>query len=104
MFFFINNYDIVSLVELWNFLDTTFFSKLETDFSLTIRKLEISLKRYYLIYATNSGRLDKVREFFEMYASELAKVLKGQDEMRWKEGAEDAKREDKKRDMSWRRW
>lgn len=73
MFFFINNYDVVSLVELWNFLDLTFFSKLDSDFSLTIRKLEISLKRYYLIYATNSGRLDKVREFFEMYATELAK-------------------------------
>jgi WD repeat-containing protein 91 len=73
MFFFINNYDINNLLELWNYLDFVFFSKMGQDFSSTIKKLEVSLKRYYLIYATNSGRYDKVKEFFDLLANDLSK-------------------------------
>ncbi|EGG19410.1 WD40 repeat-containing protein [Cavenderia fasciculata] len=43
------------------------------DFSATIKKLSDSLKKYYLVSAVNSGKLDKVREFFDIYSSELIK-------------------------------
>ncbi|EFA82464.1 WD40 repeat-containing protein [Heterostelium album PN500] len=87
--YYITTYDIVHLVELWNFLDSTFFNRIDytthygfkssvtsthkQDFSTTVKKLANSLKKFYLITAVNNGKLEKVREFFDYYSSELVK-------------------------------
>ncbi|KAF2075048.1 hypothetical protein CYY_003658 [Polysphondylium violaceum] len=108
--YYIANYDIHHLIELWNFLDITFFSRIDFnrnytsapspslnggnhnhnnnhnsrqsnhhlnnssfrhDLSSTIKKLSTSLKKYYVIYAVNNNRIDKVKEFFDLYSHEL---------------------------------
>ncbi|KAM9972200.1 hypothetical protein ACTFIW_003559 [Dictyostelium discoideum] len=103
---YISSYDINHLVELWNFLDITFFSKIDynksnaynnnnnnnnynsnhnsngsytsyrnnnNDLQSTIKKLSSSLRKYYVIYAINNNKIDKVKEFFDQYSLELLK-------------------------------
>jgi len=116
--YYIANYDIHHLIELWNFLDVTFFSRIDFnrnystpspslnsnnsntttsgggghhhnshhnnhhnnhnnnnsfrhDLSSTIKKLSTSLKKYYVIYAIHNNKIDKVKEFFDLYSHEL---------------------------------
>eukprot|EP01133_Synstelium_polycarpum_P013311 gene13311-15648_t len=86
--YYVSTYDILHLVELWNFLDSTFFNRIDynthygfkssttstrQDFSATIKKLANSLKKFYLITAINNGKIDKVRDFFDIYSQELVK-------------------------------
>lgn len=65
MFELIQSHNYADLSELWKLLDDCFFSKLDASFLSTVRKLELSLKRYYLIYAMSQGATDKVIEFFQ---------------------------------------
>lgn len=46
--------------------------RLEDDFITTIRKFDISLKRYYVVCAVQSGKIDKVLEFFQVFSSEIS--------------------------------
>ena len=46
-------------------------SRLEQVYSNSVRKLEMSLLKYYVINAVQSGRADKVNEFFEKLAPDL---------------------------------
>ncbi|KAM7499735.1 hypothetical protein LguiA_024149 [Lonicera macranthoides] len=43
----------------------------ETIFVTTLSKLEVSILRYYIIHAIQSGRTDKVTEFFGMNGNDL---------------------------------
>ncbi|KAG5462169.1 MAG: hypothetical protein BJ554DRAFT_5533, partial [Olpidium bornovanus] len=63
--------DIRALFGYWAHLDRRYFSKLEAKFSATVKKLEVSLLRYYLVFAAQQRRRDKLMEFFETYGSDL---------------------------------
>ena len=72
LFLFIRQLDIEGLIGLWGHLNETFFSHLDEDLSWTVSKLELSLKRYYLVSAMQMSRPEKVVQFFETYGAELA--------------------------------
>jgi len=38
-----------------------------------VRKLEQSLKKYYIVHCVQSGKNDKCKEFFEQFADELSR-------------------------------
>lgn len=76
---YINNYELANLREYWQVLDRRLFSRLELIYSPTVRKLEVSLLKLYVINAIQSGKSDMARDFFEKMAAEL----QGQPE--WKE-------------------
>lgn len=60
-------------LDYWKYLENKFFSKLDQGFFETIRKLELSIKKYYVVNCIQTGRVDRCREFFDNYANELAK-------------------------------
>ncbi|KAK9504229.1 hypothetical protein O3M35_010607 [Rhynocoris fuscipes] len=68
---FINNYDLNSLRELWAHFDQKIFSKLEHEFTPGLRKLEISLFKFYLVNAVINNKPDKVIDFFTKMTSEI---------------------------------
>eukprot|EP00128_Syssomonas_multiformis_P011153 Colp12_sorted_trinity150504_noHs@27472 len=51
IFVYINTHDIVNLRRLWNHLEKRFLRRLDQSFLATVRKLELSLMRHYVIYA-----------------------------------------------------
>jgi len=57
----IQSLNIQAVLEMWNHLQQTFFQRLDEDMTLTVQQLEISVKRYYLIYAIQQGKSEKVR-------------------------------------------
>ncbi|EEF49020.1 conserved hypothetical protein [Ricinus communis] len=60
------------LVSLLYFFKQCFSSSLsETALVSTLSKLEVSLLRYYIVYAIQSGRKDKVVEFFGINGNDL---------------------------------
>lgn len=56
----------------WN-LKFRFFSRLDSKFFETVKKLENSLKKYYVIRCIQNNRKEKCKEFFERNAEELSK-------------------------------
>ncbi|CAH1783822.1 unnamed protein product, partial [Owenia fusiformis] len=77
---YINNYDLSNLREYWSHLDQRVFSLLEYQtYSGTIRKLEVSLLKYYLINALQNNRADRVHDFFDKMTTEL------QSQAEWKD-------------------
>jgi len=71
LFTLVEKYEVDALLEFWDQLNWRFFSRLEKPFTSSVRKLEICLKRYYVINAIQTGRPDKVAEFFDKIASEV---------------------------------
>lgn len=63
--------DLRAMLGFWNYLDIKFFSRLEARFAKSVRKFEVSLLRYYLVYAVQHNRREKVTEFFELLTPEL---------------------------------
>ncbi|CAK9176943.1 unnamed protein product [Ilex paraguariensis] len=59
-----------NLIRLLSFFKQCFSSS-ETTLTATLSKLEVSILRYYIIHAIQSGRTDKVIEFFGMYGNDL---------------------------------
>ncbi|KAK3010415.1 hypothetical protein RJ639_012902 [Escallonia herrerae] len=57
------------------------FSSSETVLVATLTKLEVSILRYYIIHAIQSGRKDKVVEFFGMNGNNL--LQRGRDWISW---------------------
>jgi WD40 repeat protein len=72
LFSMVHQGNLQGVRELWNHLSDMFFSRLEEDLSMTVQKLDMSLKRYYVIHSVQSGHLDRALEFFKVCASELA--------------------------------
>jgi hypothetical protein len=56
------------LIELWNFLDVRFFSRLDAECASTVARLESSLHRYYLVTATQAGQSDAALYFLQLIA------------------------------------
>lgn len=68
---YVPKYEADKLISLINFFKRCFCSSSETLFISTLKKLEVSILRYYIIHALQSGRQDKVVEFFQANANYL---------------------------------
>ncbi|KAJ4705912.1 WD repeat-containing protein 91-like [Melia azedarach] len=69
------------LVGLLSFFKQCFFSPSETVLAATLSKLEVSILRYYIVHSLQSGRQDKVMEFFGTLGNDL--LQRGQDWTTW---------------------
>ena len=61
----ITNHDLTGLIELWKHLENKIFLRLETQRLVTVRKLENSLLKLYLVTCAQNKQLEKLREFYE---------------------------------------
>ncbi|ERN04575.1 hypothetical protein AMTR_s00075p00070220 [Amborella trichopoda] len=68
---YIPKYEAENLVGLMSFLRQCLSTPSETLFISTLSKLEVSILRYYIVHLLQSGRQDKIFEFFRRYASVL---------------------------------
>eukprot|EP01080_Neovahlkampfia_damariscottae_P001272 gene1272-11359_t len=73
IFSLLQNFEYSKFFEYWAFLKTRFFTRLDSKFFETVKKLENSLKKFYVIRCIQSNRKDKCREFFEKNSEELSK-------------------------------
>ncbi|CAG8487960.1 682_t:CDS:2 [Racocetra persica] len=71
LYSFIANSDINGLLDYWEYLNIRYFSRLDARYFGSVKKFKISLLRYYLVYATQQKRKEKVLEFFDMFETEL---------------------------------
>lgn len=78
---YIPKYQADKLIALLNFFKRCFSSSSETVFISTLTKLEMSILQYYIIHALQSGRHDKVVEFFQANTNFL--LQKREDWMPW---------------------
>ncbi|KAG5873290.1 hypothetical protein JTB14_028406 [Gonioctena quinquepunctata] len=76
---FISNYDLASTRELWSHLNRHLFSKLESHFLPSIRKLENAVLKMYLINTVANNKPEKMMEFFMKMTPEL------QNQSEWKD-------------------
>lgn len=67
----INSSDLSDLRDIWKNLDTFFFSKLEQNYSESVKKLETGLLKVYLVIAYKNGLTEKISEFFLKMAPEI---------------------------------
>ena len=70
LFAAISAYDLAALTDLWGYLDTRFFARLDDSHLRTVKRLELCLLRYYLVHAAQHSRRDKILEFFETLAAD----------------------------------
>jgi hypothetical protein len=73
---YIYSHDLTNLIDYWSYLDQRYFSRISLKVSASnttalTRKYELFLFRFYLIHAFQTGKLDKVMDFFENYANKL---------------------------------
>lgn len=78
---YIPNFQAEKLVGLLSFFKQCFFSPSETVLAATLSKLEVSILRYYIVHSLQSGRQDKVMEFFGTLGNDL--LQRGQDWTTW---------------------
>lgn len=78
---YVPKFQAENLIGLLSFFKQCFSSSSETVFIATLSKLEVSILRYYVVHAIQSGRNDKVLEFFGMEGNDL--LQKGQDWTTW---------------------
>ncbi|GFR95079.1 WD repeat-containing protein 91 [Elysia marginata] len=65
-------YDLQGLRDYWRYLNQRLFARLEQQrYAPSIRKLESSLLKLYIVNAHQCGRQDKVLSFFEQMGPEL---------------------------------
>eukprot|EP01125_Pyxidicula_operculata_P018590 TRINITY_DN6613_c0_g1_i1.p1 TRINITY_DN6613_c0_g1~~TRINITY_DN6613_c0_g1_i1.p1 ORF type:complete len:486 (+),score=68.52 TRINITY_DN6613_c0_g1_i1:97-1554(+) len=72
LFHFVETHDLAGLLDMWNHLMESFFSKLSESFTWSISKLELSLKRYYIVHTIKANRRDKCLEFFQVFGHEIS--------------------------------
>ncbi|KAJ4843376.1 hypothetical protein Tsubulata_032682 [Turnera subulata] len=70
------------LVGLLGFFRQCFSSLSDSVLAATLSKLEVSILRYYVVFAVQSGRREKVAEFFAAYGNDLLSQS-GQDWTPW---------------------
>ena len=65
-------YDLQGLRDYWRYLNQRLFARLEQQrYAPSIRKLESSILKLYIVNAHQCGRQDKVLAFFEQMGPEL---------------------------------
>ncbi|XP_010920338.1 uncharacterized protein [Elaeis guineensis] len=83
---YIPKYQADKLISLLNFFKQCFSSPSEVLLISTLSKLEVSILRYYIVHALQSGRQDKVVEFFGANGNYL--LQKREDWMPWFGGSQ----------------
>ncbi|PQQ06766.1 WD repeat-containing protein 91 [Prunus yedoensis var. nudiflora] len=78
---YVPKFQAEKLVGLFSFFKQCLSSSSETVLLNTLSKLEVSILRYYVVSAIQSGRRDKVLEFFGMNGNDL--LQRGQDWAAW---------------------
>ncbi|XP_021826917.1 WD repeat-containing protein 91 homolog isoform X1 [Prunus avium] len=78
---YVPKFQAEKLVGLFSFFKQCLSSSSETVLLTTLSKLEVSILRYYVVSAIQSGRRDKVLEFFGMNGNDL--LQRGQDWAAW---------------------
>ncbi|KAG0245327.1 WD repeat-containing protein 91 [Mortierella sp. GBA43] len=71
LFASIASMDLSGLLDYWRYLDIRYFSRLDHRFAGSVKKFELCLLRYYLVYAIQHKKREKVVEFFEVHGAEL---------------------------------
>ncbi|KAF0556422.1 WD40 repeat-like protein [Gigaspora margarita] len=71
LYSFIANSDINGLLDYWEYLNIRYFSRLDARYFGSVKKFKLSLLRYYLVYATQQKRKEKVLEFFDTFEADL---------------------------------
>ena len=77
--YYLANHDLTGLRELWGYLDSRLFCRLEQIYAASVRKLEVSLHKMYLVSCVQNNKHDKVTEFFEKLTPEI------QNQYEWRE-------------------
>ena len=72
---YVGSHDLQHLREYWAHLNQRFFSRLEQRYAISVRKLEVSLLKLYVVNAQQNNRQDRVRDFFEKIGPELQNQL-----------------------------
>ena len=67
----LSGYDLPGLREYWKYLNQRLFSRLEQRYASSVRKLESSVLKLYVVNAHQCNRQDKVLAFFEQLGAEL---------------------------------
>ncbi|XP_030764146.1 WD repeat-containing protein 91 [Sitophilus oryzae] len=67
----ISVYDLNGLRELWAHFDKNIFTKLESHFAPSVKKLETAVLKLYLVNAVTNNKPDKVIDFFLKMTPEL---------------------------------
>ncbi|XP_075099805.1 uncharacterized protein LOC107772598 isoform X3 [Nicotiana tabacum] len=67
---YVPKFQAENLIELLRFFKQC-FSSYETELISIISNLDVSILRYYIVYAIQAGRKDKVIELFDIHGSEL---------------------------------
>lgn len=75
----ITSYDLSGIRELWAHFDNHIFTKLESHFAPSVKKLENAVLKLYLINAVSNNKPDKVMDFFLKMTPEL------QSQSEWKD-------------------
>ncbi|XP_062120288.1 uncharacterized protein LOC133834631 [Humulus lupulus] len=78
---YVPTFQAEKLVGLLSFFKHCLSSSSERVYIDTLSKLEVSILRYYIVYAVQSGRKDKVVEFYGMSGNDL--LQRGQDWTPW---------------------
>ncbi|KAH9503206.1 WD repeat-containing protein 91 [Bulinus truncatus] len=68
---YLASFDLQALREYWRYLNYRLFSRLEQRYALSVRRLESSLFKLYIVNAHQGGRQEKVLGFFEQLGPEL---------------------------------
>jgi len=67
----ISSYDLNTLLDTWKHFDNNIFSKIDPAKANSVRKLESSLLKLYLINCVHNKQNEKVKQFFEKLTPEL---------------------------------
>ncbi|XP_030501972.2 uncharacterized protein LOC115717161 [Cannabis sativa] len=78
---YVPTFQAEKLVGLLSFFKNCLSSSTDRVYIDTLSKLEVSILRYYIVYAVQSGRKDKVVEFYGMNGNDL--LQRGQDWTPW---------------------
>ena len=78
---YVPKFQAEKLVGLLSFFKKCFSSASETVLITTLSKLEVSILRYYIAHAIQSGRRDEVVDLFEMNGNEF--LQRGKDWTAW---------------------
>ena len=68
---FLQTSDLSGYLEFWEHLDQRFYSRLDASFTSSARKLDLLLKRYYLVVCVQNGKTDKIADFYRRLSSEI---------------------------------
>ncbi|KAF8567907.1 hypothetical protein P879_06074 [Paragonimus westermani] len=71
----ISESNLTQLIDIWQILQNTFFSRLDVDRQRTAQSFKVHVFKTYLVHAFTKGRTSKVTEFYEKLASEFCPNL-----------------------------